>query len=84
MSMFREMRSACPNSNNVCSSVNLRKIRGGDNTIRDEFDLHLKWVPDEQSRTFLKTFAFRNNLSLIETEKTVTLTAATMSGSKHL
>jgi hypothetical protein len=75
LTMFKEMRSACPSSNNICHGVSLRQIRGVDNNVQDEFDLCLKWVPDEPSRTFLKAFALKHNLAVLETENSVTLTS---------
>jgi hypothetical protein len=41
--------------------------------MQDEFDLHLKWVPDEPSRTFLKDYALKHNLGLTETQNSVTI-----------
>jgi len=73
LAMLKELRSSCPSSNNICHGVNLRKIRGGGNSAQDEFDLYLKWVPDERSRTFLKAFALKHNVAVLETENSITL-----------
>ena len=75
LTMFREMRLSCPGSNNICHGVSLRKIREGSKDAQDEFDLKLKWVPDERSRIFLKAFAVKHNLAVLETENSVTLTS---------
>ena len=70
--MFKEIRSSCPSSNSVCSSVTLRKTRKT-RKGQEDFELHLKWVPDGAARTFLKTFALKNDLSMIEKGKSLTL-----------
>jgi len=53
--------------------MSLRKIGAGGEATQDEFDLHLKWVPDEPSRTFLKDYALKHNLGLTETQNSVTI-----------
>ena len=71
--LFKALRSACPHSNSVCSSVSLRRTNSRGDVDQEEFELHLYWVPDETSRIFLKKYVSMHNLSLKETEKSVTV-----------
>jgi hypothetical protein len=73
LTLFKEMRSSCPDSNSFCSSVSLRRTGEKGNTEQEEFELHLKWVPDQSSRSFLKEFALANNLGVKEFKKTLTV-----------
>ena len=73
LSLFAEMRSSCPNSNSVCASVSLRKTGDGEDVKQEEFELELKWVPDEPSRTFLKTYALEHSLGIRTTGRSLTL-----------
>jgi hypothetical protein len=77
LNLFKEMRLSCPKSNSICSKVSLRKIGKRSDVEQEEFELHLKWVPDEPSRTFLKTFVSKNDLSMKETGKSVTIYTST-------
>ncbi len=76
LGMFKDLRSSCPNSHNICSSISLRRIRRREGIAEDEFDLYLKWVPDERSRTFLKSFALERNLTFIQTENSIILASS--------
>ncbi len=73
LGLFKEMRSSCPNSNSACSKVSLRRIGEKHNVEQEEFELHLKWVIDEPSRTFLKAFILKYNLRIRETGKSLTV-----------
>jgi hypothetical protein len=72
-SLFAEMRSSCPNSNSICSSVSLRKTGRSIDGEQEEFEVDLKWVPDEPSWSFLKTYALEHSLEIKTTGKTLTL-----------
>jgi hypothetical protein len=67
------MRSSCPDSNSVCSSVSLRRTGQRGDSEQEEFELHLKWVPDQSARIFLKEFVLVHNLGLKETGKSLTV-----------
>jgi hypothetical protein len=71
--MFKEIRSSCPDSNSVCSSVILRKTGKKSRKGQEDFELHLKWVPDGATRAFLKTFTLKHKLSMIEKGKSLTI-----------
>jgi len=73
LNLFKEMRSSCPNSNSICSKVSLRRISEKCDVEKEEFDLHLKWVIDGSSRTFLQAFIMKHNLSITETGKSLTI-----------
>jgi hypothetical protein len=73
LTLFKEMRSSCPDSNSVCSSVRLRRTSERGDAEQEEFELHLKWVPDQPSRNFLKEFTVTHNLGLNEQGKSLTV-----------
>lgn len=67
------MRSSCPNSNSACESVRIRKTGDGKDIGQEEFELELKWVPDEPSWTFLKSYALEHSIEIRTMGKTLTL-----------
>ncbi len=71
--LFKELRSSCHGSNSVSSNVVLVGTGCKDALGREDFVLQLRWVPDERSRTFLKEFTLKHNLSIRERGKTVTI-----------
>ena len=77
LQLMKNLRSFCPYSGSTCSNVLLREkvSDGNDDTEerRENFELHLKWVIDNQSREFLKSYIEKNNLAMIETDKTVVI-----------
>jgi hypothetical protein len=73
LTLFKEMRSSCPESNSVCSRVSLRRTDETGDVEQEDFELRLKWVPDQSSRMFLKEFVVAHNLGLKETGKTLTV-----------
>jgi hypothetical protein len=73
LNLFKEMRHSCPDSNSVCSKVSLRRTGEKGDIDQEDFELHLKWVPDQSSRMFLKEFVMAHNLGLRETDKTLTV-----------
>jgi hypothetical protein len=73
LNLFKEMRHSCPDSNSVCSRVSLRRTGEKGEVDQEDFELHLKWVPDQSSRMFLKEFVMAHNLGLRETDKTLTV-----------
>jgi hypothetical protein len=73
LALFKEMRLSCPNSNSVCSNVRLRRTGERGDAEQEEFELHLKWVPDQPSRIFLKEFVTSHNLDLREKGKSLTV-----------
>jgi hypothetical protein len=73
LNLFKEMRLCCPNSNSICSKVSLRRIGKRSDVEQEEFELHLKWVPDEPSRTFLKAFVLKHDLGMSETGRQLTI-----------
>jgi hypothetical protein len=73
LTLFKEMRSSCPDSNSVCSRVSLRRTGERGDAEQEDFELHLKWVPDQSARIFLKEFVMAHNLDLKETGKSLTV-----------
>jgi hypothetical protein len=73
LTLFTEMRSSCPNSNSICENVKLKRTANNNIIDQEEFDLELKWNPDEPSLTFLKKYAIKHSLRIKTTGKTLTI-----------
>jgi hypothetical protein len=69
--LLKKAHSSCPLSGSLCSNITLRSIGDKGDADSEEFELHLKWVPDEHSRNFLKTFAMEHNLGMMEKGKSI-------------
>jgi hypothetical protein len=69
--LLKKAHSSCPRSGSSCSNVILRNIGEKGDSDSEEFELHLKWVPDEHSRNFLKAFTMEHNLGMREKGKSI-------------
>ena len=69
--LLKKAHSSCPRSGSLCSNVILRNIGEKGDADSEEFELHLNWVPDEHSRSFLKTFTMEHNLGMREKGKSI-------------
>ena len=69
--LLKKAHSSNPHCGSFCSNVILRNIGEKGDVDSEEFELHLKWVPDEHSRNFLKAFTLEHNLGMREKGKSI-------------